>query len=283
MKRIVLITVLALMRVTSFAQNQEIFEGGGADAHARSLTVNGSITFPQINNAGGPTAITDQQAWFNGMLTCTSASPTTVRVYYGTTDGGGDSGAWDDFIDLGASVEGLNLSTNATLNSSTIYFYRYYATNSNGDAWSWPAASFKTFGQPVVDNNGGANPISSTYATLNGRITSGGNSQVYVYFGQDTNNWSATNDFGVIGETAFSTNMTGLTKGTLYYYRCYATNAYGTDWSSTTYFTTGSDAIYVGGSGDEYDGVSEMTIAMKVKRGTVFMISQLGKLFTFWI
>ena len=272
--RAIAIPFVCLLLLTSAVsgQNQVIFQGGGAGTHVRSAPVNSSITFPQINNAGGPTGVTDQAAWLNGMLTCTSASPTTVRVYWGLTDEGANAGAWDDWTNLSERVEWVNLTTNPTLSSSTTYFYRFHATNTQGQVWAWPAKIFKTYGPPVVDNRVGANPKSSTYATLTGTLTDGGNSYVSIYSGQDTNNWAVTNDLGQIGQGSFSTEMTGLSKSTTYYYHCFASNAYGTSWSSVTNFTTGNDVTYVGGSGDGYDLSKMMALAREERRGTVFII-----------
>lgn len=262
--------LLSILAWTALAQNPAIYEGGSGAHHAESPAAYGSITYPQVKTTAA-TGVTDQVAWLNGMLTCTSASPTTVHAYWGTTDRTNDGAAWEHWTNFGRRAAWTNLTTNISVNANTRYYYRFYAANNEGAAWSWPVRRFKSFSPPTVINR---TPflLTSASATLNGRLTAGGTAYTRVYFGPDTNHWAATNHIGWVGEGAFATNMTKLTPSTLYFFRCYGSNAYGIDWSPVTSFRTGSDAIFLGGNGDEYDAHVEMSRATKVIRGSLLVI-----------
>jgi hypothetical protein len=88
-----------------------------------------------------------------------------------------------------------------------------------------------------------------TSATLNGNLTDtgGGTTQVYVYWGSidgGTNKagWGNMQFFGTRGVGPLSTNLSGLSGDTQYYYRYYATNANGGSWApSTPGFKTATD------------------------------------------
>jgi len=99
----------------------------------------------------------------------------------------------------------------------------------------------------MVSNHSGASGITAFSANLNGDLVSasaGTAAAVHIYWGPTdgvTNvlNWTNRIDTGQIGVGNFSFNISGLNAATPYYYRCYATNAYGHVWAtSTTNFIT---------------------------------------------
>jgi len=71
----------------------------------------------------------------------------SVQVFYGRQDGGASRGAWEQsqFIALNTN---FNLATFtaalANLAPNTNYFFRFYATNSSGEAWAPASAQFST-------------------------------------------------------------------------------------------------------------------------------------------
>ncbi len=92
---------------------------------------------------------------------------------------------------------------------------------------------------PAVANTGGATGVGTTAATLNGEVTAGSPSpQTYICWGTsdpgtlNTGDWQNVTAMG-IQSTLFATNLTTLAPNTLYYYRCYVTNTFGTNWSPT--------------------------------------------------
>ena len=105
-------------------------------------------------------------------------------------------------------------------------------------------------GPATVTNYRGASAVRKESATLWGEITDNGrdNPIVHVYWGPSdgttnkTGAWAETNVFsGTHGVGTFSTNISGLSSGLVYYYRCYVTNAGGEAWASASDSFTAED------------------------------------------
>ena len=98
---------------------------------------------------------------------------------------------------------------------------------------------------PVV-SVGTPTALGKTNATLNAKLSRDGGSasEVWLYWGAadggtDTSAWAHTNSFGTVGvDSLVSTNLNGLTAGTTYYYRYYATNATDSSWTDLKSITT---------------------------------------------
>lgn len=251
------------------------YGGGGYDGYDHDYS-QAAIDYPQVNNAGGATNVTASSAWLNGMLLSTGIAAAVVHVYWGTTDGVTNRGNWGAWTNFGACVEGQALSARVSVNAGTTYYYRFYATNTAGDeGWARPAATFSTPSPPVLDSGAGAAPVSYATATLHGNLTAGVSADVSIYWGQDTNAWANTNSLGSRSQGAFGTAISGLSPGTLYYYRCYGTNAYGVGWSDTVAFTTRvASVFFAGGIYDGYDEFCAQALMMVGAgwKGTVFII-----------
>ena len=122
-------------------------------------------------------------------------------------------------------------------------YYDYDCADSTGDpntAWRSIPVTF-TPTAPTITNASGATDITATTATLNGSLTSDGGSAttVTIYYGPTDGgttigNWVSQADLGTRSAGAFSAGVTGLTTGTTYYYRCYASNSTGTSWASSS-------------------------------------------------
>lgn len=103
---------------------------------------------------------------------------------------------------------------------------------------------------PVISNNGGITGISSTGATVRGHVIVGyPYPEVTVYWGpadgaEDSSAWSHEVNMGTQSWGVFETTLADLAPGQLYYYRCFASNAGGSDWAdSSTNFTTTAASI----------------------------------------
>jgi len=90
-----------------------------------------------------------------------------------------------------------------------------------------------------------ASAITSTTARLNGEVTDNGgeNPTVHIYWGTSDGettpgNWDHDENLGVKAVDTFYKDISGLTRGTKYYYRCYAENSGGSVWSNAIEFTT---------------------------------------------
>jgi len=97
---------------------------------------------------------------------------------------------------------------------------------------------------PILDNDTGATDLASTSAVLNGSVAQGDpDPDVWIYWG--TNNagqsfsWSNKIYKGTVPIGSFTNTLTGLQPNRTYYYRCYGSNMYGTNWApATAVFTT---------------------------------------------
>ena len=96
--------------------------------------------------------------------------------------------------------------------------------------------------RPVVDNANGATNVTLTSAWLNGTLaaTGGAPASVFVYWGpNDGSNsataWANTNAFADYQpQGPLTTNVTGLSSNTIYYYRFCATNSFGVSWAPSS-------------------------------------------------
>ena len=94
--------------------------------------------------------------------------------------------------------------------------------------------------------------------------TGGASTEVSVYWdltdqGTTKEDWVNSHSLGATGEGSLATNVTGLSPETPYYYRFYATNTYGEDWSAASNFTTvGLNVTTAGGAQIITQGVARL-------------------------
>ncbi len=186
------------------------------DITTTTATGNGNITALGLPN---PTQ--------HGVVWSTSANPTT-----------------DDNKTTGGSVSATGTFTSVItgLTPGTLYHLRAYATNvagtSYGEDVTFTAAHVSSVSTSAVTD------IMPTTATGNGNVTSLGvpnPSQHGVVWSTNADPTIADNkttDGGVSVTGAFTSNITGLTPGTLYHLRAYATNTAGTVYGEDVTFTT---------------------------------------------
>ena len=123
---------------------------------------------------------------------------------------------------------------------NTLCYVRAYATNSVGTAYG-EQKSFTTqsFQLPIVTTNN-ITDITSSTAQCGGTVTSNNPVTARGVCWSTTQNPTIndykTNDGYTTG--SFTSNITGLTKSTIYYVRAYATNAVGTNYGNQVSFTT---------------------------------------------
>jgi hypothetical protein len=125
----------------------------------------------------------------------------------------------------------------------TTYHFRVTATNSAGTSYGNDFSFTTLAATPTVVTMAATN-ITPTSATLNGTVNANN------YSSTDSFDWGLTTSYGnivagtpspVVGTApvSVSANITGLTQGTTYHYRCVATNSYGT--------TNGNDLTFIAG------------------------------------
>lgn len=107
--------------------------------------------FPEVENRPA-TSVGVNGATLNGELLTNGngAETANLTIYWGLTDGGTDTGAWDNTADAGTLTSPGGFSANLTgLTENTLYYYRAYASNSTGPDWAPETATFATTLPPV--------------------------------------------------------------------------------------------------------------------------------------
>ena len=183
--------------------------------------------------------VTANSATVGGDITDDGGRPVTVRgICYGTSQTPTIDG---DHTEDGSGSG--SFSHNITgLSSSTTYYARAYATNRNGTYYASNIISFTTQdGLPTVTTSNVTN-ITATTAKGGGNVTNNGGYNVTsrgicwnTMGNPDLSDQHTTNGSG---DGSFTSNMTGLSVGTTYYVRAYATNQYGTSYGPEKSFST---------------------------------------------
>jgi uncharacterized protein (TIGR02145 family) len=194
-----------------------------------------TITAPTLTTAA-ITGITENFASSGGEVTSTGgAALTAVGVCWSTAT---NPTTADYFTTDGTTTPFT--SDISGLSAGTTYYVRAYATNSVGTSYG-NELSFTT---PGVASSVITNPISlitSTTATSGGEVTSTGGvalTAVGVCWNTATNPTIANSITNNGTATSFTSDITGLTAGTTYYVRAYATNSSGTSYGDELSFTT---------------------------------------------
>ncbi len=237
----------------------------GADRTFTTLTGSGGTDDdPPAVVTNTVTDITASGATLNGNVTSDGGATVTARGFvYGATANPAIGGAG---VTQAASGSGTGAFTAniSGLTAGSTYHVRAYATNSEGTSYGTDVTfTTLTGGGPgpgpednppaVVTNT--VTDITASGATLNGNVTSDGGATVtargFVY-GATAN--PAIGGAGVTqaasgsGTGAFTANISGLTAGSTYHVRAYATNSEGTSYGTDVTFTT-----LTGGGGEPDD------------------------------
>ena len=235
-----------------------IDSGGVADA-SKSYAITGIRLIE--DTPSGPPAVENSPAvnifafaaQVGGRIITTGGQVPNVQIFYGTTDGGTNAGVWDDVVDLGGHATSFETVIDG-LSQDTQYYYRAFAENSLGSAWSPATSSFTTLtaAAPAIINQPATN-VGAFSATLSGEVTDTGNDIpiVTVYYGDHdagTNGaaWDRAIDIGVAdGQIVWP--ITGLEPLTTYYFTTFAQNAIGNRWAtpSLTFTTTDTPPVRI--------------------------------------
>jgi hypothetical protein len=187
-------------------------------AAASSITSTTADSGGNVTDDGGASVIARGVCW------STSANPTTADSH--TTNGTGS---------------GVFTSNITGLTPGTLYHVRAYATNSEGTSYG-SDLQFTTLATVPSVTTTAASSITSTTADSGGNVTDDGGASVTargVCWSTSPNpiaTGSHTTDG--TGTGVFTSNVSGLSQGTLYYLRAYATNSVGTSYGSDVPFTT---------------------------------------------
>jgi len=221
-------------------------------AKAYATNVNGTVygdevsfttLVPPIITTQGVTNINTTTATGNGNITFLgSNSPTQYGVVWSTATN--PTIALTTKTEQGAaSSTGAFTSSMTGLSSGTTYYVKAYATNADGTVYG-NEVSFTTLVPPAVTTQE-VTDINSTTATGNGNITVLGSTDILQYgviWSTATNptiDLATKSEQGAATSTgAFTSSITALTPGTIYYVKAYATNANGTVYGNEVSFTS---------------------------------------------
>ncbi len=230
------------------------FYQGGASSYGGGGTGGCGIVIIMYEDATSlrnlfATNVTETTADLVGSLSSTGASPTTVWTFWGTTDHTTNK-TWAYSTNYVAASTGMIANPVSGLLSNQTYFFTYYASNTEGEVWAQPSLSFKTLGHFLsVDNGSGATHVGWSSATLHGAVQGYPPAIAYLYWGpvdQETNRelWQLQNEIliGPATDLSFSTNIS-VAMGSINYYRCFASNAYGQAWAYPTVAFTSPVAV----------------------------------------
>ena len=218
------------------------------------------------------TSVTTTGAQLNGVVTDIGDGAPSVKIFYGTSDGGLDEGSWDASITLPGTQSGAFSGSVSGLSPATAYFFRAQATNTAGTNWAPNAASFETDPEPPAVENIAASEIGATTVTVGADVTdTGGDTPaVTVYYGTadaGTNAGAWQNSVSLGNQSGSATaGLTGLSQSTLYFYRAFASNGGGDAWAAASgSFTT----VTVTAPAVENDGADGITGTTATLRGEV--------------
>ncbi len=191
-----------------------------ANASPSSIDANSAQISGNVTSANGGT-VSDR-----GIVWSTSPNPTTSNNKASSGNGVGS---------FNATLSGLSINTK--------YYYRAYATNEAGTAYSSEYSfNSKTVNLPSVSVSGSPSSVGSGSAQISGNVTSanGGTiSERGIVWSTSPNPTTSNNKVSSgSGTGTFAGNLSGLNNFTKYYYRAYAINEAGTAYSSEYSFNS---------------------------------------------
>ncbi|TFG78057.1 MAG: hypothetical protein E4H23_08185, partial [Chrysiogenales bacterium] len=223
----------------------------GTTYHVRAYATNtagtsygSEVTFstlePPTVTTQAVTAITATSATGNGNITdLGNPNPTAHGVCWNTAGTPTTAGSHSD--DGAASSTGAFTSSISGLSANTTYYVRTYATNAAGTSYG-NQVSFTSLAIAPTVTTQAATSISTTGAIGNGNITSLGvpnptaHGVCWNTAGTPTTADNTSNLGAAASTGAFTTGISGLTAGTTYHVRAYATNSAGTAYGGEVTF-----------------------------------------------
>lgn len=108
-------------------------------------------SLPIVSNYDGACDITATTALLSGKVISrgcpphpVDATPATVHIFWGSTDGGKFATSWEHDVNLGIQPGSVFSAYVAGLTPTTAYYYRSYMRNSAGAVWASYSQPFTT-------------------------------------------------------------------------------------------------------------------------------------------
>ena len=233
-----------MLKITGYAT----FGGSAAVSNVIQQSQTGSENFtmifpvlsqrPPTVNTTAASNITDTSAVSGGNVTSDGGAAVTARGVCWSTS---HNPTISDTHTSDGTGTGTFTSNISGLTPGTTYYVRAYATNSVGTAYGNEITVAALANLPIVSTTAASN-ISDTSAISGGNVTSDGGAAVtargvcWDTSHNPTINGSHSSDG--TGTGTFTSNISGLTPGTTYYVRAYATNSAGTAYGNEDTITT---------------------------------------------
>jgi uncharacterized protein (TIGR02145 family) len=223
------LTVGTLYYVRSYATNNV---GTSYGAQTSFTTLNTAT----ISATTAASSISSSSAVSGGTISTDGGDAVTTRgIVYGTSAGS------STYSVTSGSGTGTFTSNLTGLLPATTYYVRSFATNSVGTVYG-TETSFTSLAIAPTLTTTAASSITKYAASAGGTITSNGGTLItasgicWSTTATPTTSNSKTTDGTASG--TYTSSITGLTAGTTYYVRAYATNVIGTSYGDAQSFTT---------------------------------------------
>jgi hypothetical protein len=238
------------------AYSFKVYATNGVGTGYTAVATFTTLTPPAITS---PTSasITATTASLGGNVTSDNGSAITERgVVYALTSANSSP-------EIGGSGVTKTATTGTTgvfsvpvtgLTNGAAYSFKAYATSLGGTTYT-AAATFTTLNAPTL-TSATASGASASTVTFDGGVSADGGSTItergFVYSVTATNSNPAISGTGVTKVTvsgttgAYSATVSGLTAGTPYSFKAFATSAGGTGYSSTATVTTSNPSLSIG-------------------------------------
>jgi len=233
------VNITGLSRGTTYYFRAGVYNSSGW-AYGSTLSFTTTAAAPSVTTAS-VSGISYDRATLGGEVTNDNGATVTERgVCYSATN---SQPTTADTKDTNGSGTGSFSEVISGLSPDTTYYFRAYAINSQGTSYG-AVYSFTTESSiPTVTTTSGATGVTISSATVVGNVLSDNGSTItergFVYSMTETNPTTSHSKATVSGTTGtMSREITGLSIGTKYYYRAYATNARGTGYGAVYSFTT---------------------------------------------
>ena len=188
-----------------------------------------------------PDGLGHDKVTFKGQL-AHAGDAATVRIHWGTKDGGADAKAWQSVETLPNQKPGAVSLAKSGLTPSTAYFCRLCATDGKATNWAARSVAFRTPDTLEIEAGNVEWPKeTSAYFHTKLLYSAGGKAEVTFHWGTkdggtDAKAWEHTLSAGPRepGDHLIEINCGGLKPGTPYFVRAFAKNALGEKWAGRT-------------------------------------------------